>query len=309
MPALTRPGMTGKYMKKTVTINAFAKINLGLDVVGVREDGYHLLRMIMQQIDLFDTLTFTVVNEQGTGKISLIDETGLSPAGEDNLICRAIRKMMDRYDLRADVEVQLTKRIPLAAGLAGGSTDAAAAFRAVRDLLAPQVSDRELMELGVQLGADIPYCIAGGTMLSEGIGEILTELPPMPDCAIVLIKPEASASTAQVYRAVDAIGEYHHPDIDGQIEALNEGNLAGLARRCENVLELVTGAELPLIGSIERFFMGQGAMAARMSGSGPTVFGIFENRPDAEKAVEAFRHSETSKGCRCFVCAPVSNVD
>ena len=269
-------------MKKTVTRKAYAKINLGLDVVGVREDGYHLLRMIMQQIDLFDTLTFTVVNEQGTGKISLIDESGL---------------------------VQLTKRIPLAAGLAGGSTDAAAAFRAVRDLLAPQVSDRELMELGVQLGADIPYCIAGGTRLSEGIGEILTELPPMPDCAVVLIKPEASASTAQVYRAVDAIGEYHHPDIDGQIAALNAGDLPGLARRCENVLELVTGAELPLIGSIEKLLMEQGAMAARMSGSGPTVFGIFENRPDAERAVEAFRCSEIAKGCRCFVCAPVSDVD
>lgn len=301
--------MTGKYMKKTVTRKAYAKINLGLDVVGVREDGYHLLRMIMQQIDLFDTLTFTVVNEQGTGKIILIDESGLSPAGEDNLICRAIRKMMNRYDLHADVEVQLTKRIPLAAGLAGGSTDAAAAFRAVRDLLAPQVSDRELMELGVQLGADIPYCIAGGTRLSEGIGEILTELPPMPDCAVVLIKPEASASTAQVYRAVDAIGEYHHPDIDGQIAALNAGDLPGLARRCENVLELVTGAELPLIGSIEKLLMEQGAMAARMSGSGPTVFGIFENRPDAERAVEAFRCSEIAKGCRCFVCAPVSDVD
>lgn len=301
--------MTGKYMKKTVTRKAYAKINLGLDVVGVREDGYHLLRMIMQQIDLFDTLTFTVVNEQGTGKISLIDESGLSPAGEDNLICRAIRKMMNRYDLHADVEVQLTKRIPLAAGLAGGSTDAAAAFRAVRDLLVPQVSDRELMELGVQLGADIPYCIAGGTRLSEGIGEILTELPPMPDCAVVLIKPEASASTAQVYRAVDAIGEYHHPDIDGQIAALNAGDLPGLVRRCENVLELVTGAELPLIGSIEKLLMEQGAMAARMSGSGPTVFGIFENRPDAERAVEAFRCSEIAKGCRCFVCAPVSDVD
>ena len=131
----------------------------------------------------------------------------------------------------------------------------------------------------------------------------------MPDCAVVLIKPEASASTAQVYRAVDAIGEYHHPDIDGQIAALNAGDLPGLARRCENVLELVTGAELPLIGSIEKLLMEQGAMAARMSGSGPTVFGIFENRPDAERAVEAFRCSEIAKGCRCFVCAPVSDVD
>ena len=293
-------------MKKTISKNACAKINLGLDVVGVREDGYHLLRMIMQQIDLCDTLTFTVTDAQGAGEIRLIDESGLSPAGEDNLICRAIRMMMERYDLHADVEVRLIKRIPVAAGLAGGSTDAAAAFKAVRDLLAPQVTDRELMELGVRLGADIPYCIAGGTKLSEGIGEILTDLPPMPQCSILLIKPEASASTAHVYHAVDALGGYHHPDIDGQMEALRTGDLQGLAQRCENVLELVTGAQLPVIGEIEVFLMEQGALAARMSGSGPSVFGIFETRQKAESAREAFLRTETAKRCRSFVCAPVS---
>lgn len=296
-------------MKKTITRNACAKINLGLDVVGVREDGYHLLRMIMQQIDLFDTLTFTVTQAQGTGKIRLMDESGLSPAGEDNLICRAIRMMQEKYDLHADVEVRLTKRIPVAAGLAGGSTDAAAAFRAIRDLLAPRVTDLELMELGVKLGADIPYCIAGGTKLSEGIGEILTELPPMPDCAIVLIKPEESASTAHVYRAVDELGGYHHPDIDGQIQALHAGDLRGLAQRCENVLELVTGANLPVIGSIEDFLMEHGALTAKMSGSGPSVFAIFETRPDAERAREAFLRTESAEGCRSFVCAPVSDAE
>lgn len=242
---------------KTITRNACAKINLGLDVVGVREDGYHLLRMIMQQIDLYDTLTFTVTKVQGSGEIRLMDESGLSPAGQDNLICRAVRMMEEEYHLCADIEVRLIKRIPVAAGLAGGSTDAAAAFTAVRDLLVPQVTDRELMELGVRLGADIPYCIAGGIRLSEGIGEILTPLPPMPECAIVLIKPEASASTAHVYKAVDALGGYHHPDIDGQIEALGAGDLRGLAEKCENVLELVTGANLPVIGRIEEFLLRQ----------------------------------------------------
>lgn len=293
--------------RKTITKNACAKINLGLDVVGVREDGYHLLRMIMQQIDLYDTLTFTVTDAQGTGEIRLIDESGLSPDGEDNLICRAIRMMQDKYDLHADVEVRLIKRIPVAAGLAGGSTDAAAAFTAIRDLLVPQVTDQELMELGVRLGADIPYCIAGGTKLSEGIGEILTELPPMPACAIVLIKPEASASTAHVYKAVDALGGYHHPDIDGQIEALRAGDLRGLSERCENVLELVTGANLPVIGRIEDFLMKQGAIASRMSGSGPSVFGIFETREQAERAKEAFLHTESASGCRSFICTPVSD--
>ena len=293
--------------KKRITKNACAKINLGLDVVGVREDGYHLLRMIMQQIDLFDTLTFTVTDAHGTGTVRLIDESGLSPDGEDNLICRAIRMMEEKYALHADIEVQLIKRIPVAAGLAGGSTDAAAAFTAVRDLLVPQVTDQELMELGVRLGADIPYCIAGGTKLSEGIGEILTELPPMPECAIVLIKPGASASTAHVYQAVDELGGYHHPDIDGQIEALRAGDLRGLSERCENVLELVTGANLPVIGSIEDFLMGQGAIASCMSGSGPSVYGIFENREQAERAREAFLHTESASGCRSFVCTPVSD--
>ena len=293
--------------KKRITKNACAKINLGLDVVGVREDGYHLLRMIMQQIDLFDTLTFTVTDAHGTGTVRLIDESGLSPDGEDNLICRAIRMMEEKYALHADIEVQLIKRIPVAAGLAGGSTDAAAAFTAVRDLLVPQVTDQELMELGVRLGADIPYCIAGGTKLSEGIGEILTELPPMPECAIVLIKPGASASTAHVYQAVDELGGYHHPDIDGQIEALRAGDLRGLSERCENVLELVTGANLPVIGSIEDFLMGQGAIASCMSGSGPSVYGIFETREQAERAREAFLHTESASGCRSFVCTPVSD--
>ena len=274
--------------KKRITKNACAKINLGLDVVGVREDGYHLLRMIMQQIDLFDTLTFTVTDAHGTGTVRLIDESGLSPDGEDNLICRAIRMMEEKYDLHADIEVQLIKT-------------------AVRDLLVPQVTDQELMELGVRLGADIPYCIAGGTKLSEGIGEILTELPPMPECAIVLIKPGASASTAHVYQAVDELGGYHHPDIDGQIEALRAGDLRGLSERCENVLELVTGANLPVIGSIEDFLMGQGAIASCMSGSGPSVYGIFETREQAERAREAFLHTESASGCRSFVCTPVSD--
>ena len=293
--------------RKTITRNACAKINLGLDVVGVREDGYHLLRMIMQQIDVFDTLTFTVTDAQGTGEIRLIDESGLSPDGQDNLICRAIRMMEEKYHLCADIEVRLIKRIPVAAGLAGGSTDAAAAFTAVRDLLLPQVTDSELMELGVRLGADIPYCIAGGIKLSEGIGEILTALPPMPECAIVLIKPEESASTAHVYKAVDSLGGYHHPDIDGQIEALRAGDLRGLAERCENVLELVTGEDLPVIGRIEDFLIKQGALGACMSGSGPSVFGIFETREQAENARQAFLRTESASGCRSFVCTPVSD--
>ncbi|MBE6007225.1 MAG: 4-(cytidine 5'-diphospho)-2-C-methyl-D-erythritol kinase [Lachnospiraceae bacterium] len=292
-------------MKKTITKQACAKINLGLDVVGVREDGYHLLRMIMQQIDLHDTLTVTVTEPgENGGEIRLIDESGLTPAGGDNLIIRAVRAMTDKYDLHADIEVRLAKRIPVAAGLAGGSTDAAAAFCAVRDLLVPGVPDGELMEMAVRLGADIPYCIAGGTRLAEGIGEKLTELPPMPECAIVLVKPEASASTANVYRSLDALSGYHHPDIDGQIEALRAGDLEGLVGRCENVLELVTGSQVPVIGRIEKFFMEHGAAAACMSGSGPTVFAVYRTKEDAEEAKEAFMKTKDAEGCGVYVCRP-----
>ena len=295
-------------MKNTITRNAYAKINLGLDVTGVREDGYHLLRMIMQQIDLHDTLTFTVSPPSGPGRgnITLLDESGLSPAGEENLICRAVRMMMESFDLRSDIEIRLVKRIPVAAGLAGGSTDAAAAFIAVRDLLAPQVTDVQLMELAVGLGADIPYCIAGGIRLAEGIGEKLTELPPMPDCSIVLVKPADGASTAKVYRDLDAIGDYHHPDIEGQIAALEAGDLQALAARCENVLELVTGRDLPVIGRIERFFMDQGAAAACMSGSGPSVFAIFPTLEEAENARDNFLLTKEASECRVFICNPVS---
>ena len=323
-----------RRMARTVTKNACAKINLGLDVVGVREDGYHLLRMIMRQIDLYDTLTFTVrkpgeetgasvanagKKDSGTARISagtcrdgltsrgsilLTDESGQSPAGADNLICRAIKSMMERYDLRADVDVELIKRIPVAAGLAGGSTDAAAAFCALRDLLVPDASDKELMELAVELGADIPYCIAGGTKLAEGIGEILTDLPQMPECAIILVKPEASASTQHVYRALDALEGYHHPDIDGQIDALQRGDLAGLCARCENVLELITGESLPIIKEVEDFFIEHGAIAARMSGSGPSVFAVFETSQEAETARGAFLRTEMAAECRTFLCRP-----
>ena len=337
-------------MVRTTTRQACAKINLGLDVVGVREDGYHLLRMIMQQIDLHDTLEVTAYipddadaaggraqdSAEGTGagggesagrtnhiesetakrdkrrsyleegQIVLLDESGLSPAGEENLICRAVRMMEKAYGLRAGFEIRLTKRIPVAAGLAGGSTDAAAAFLAVRDLLVPDATDEDLMGMAVRLGADIPYCIAGGTKLAEGIGERLTKLPPMPDCAIVLVKPEASASTAQVYRELDSLGVSRHPDIDGQIAALREGDLEGLVRRCGNVLEPVTGREHPVIGRIEEFFIGQGALAAMMSGSGPTVFAVFKTVQEAETARRAFLDTEMAAGCSTFCARPVS---
>lgn len=283
-------------MMRQITRNAHAKINLSLDVTGRREDGYHLVRMIMQEIGLFDTLTFTA-REDGKGELALhVGDADLS-AGEDNLICRAARVMMKELGITDSLDIELVKRIPIAAGLAGGSTDAAAVFLALRDLYAPDMPCSRLQELALPLGADIPYCITGGTRLSEGIGEVLTRLPDLPAWPMILVKPAVGVNTGQVYRALDALGEYAHPDVDGMIRAIGEKDLKGTAALCSNVLELVTGQLVPRIGQVEAFFMNEGALTARMSGSGPSVFAIYENKERAAAALEAFFGSPVSEGC------------
>lgn len=280
---------------------AYAKINLSLDILGKREDGYHLVRMVMQTVDLYDTLRFETHDscaEQMT--MELITESKEIPSGDDNLICRAVRLLAEAYGLHTDLSISLEKRIPVAAGMAGGSTDAAAALRAVRDLFLPSVTDEQLQKLAVSLGADIPYCITGGTQLSEGIGEKLTVLPDAPQCGLVLVKPAVGVSTAAAYRAYDSLGAVDHPDIDAQIAAIRQGDSRGMAAQCGNVLELVTGEKHPLIGQIERFMKERGAMAARMSGSGPTVFALFESDSEAHDAIELFGRDEISSGCEVF---------
>lgn len=281
---------------KHITRNAHAKINLALDVTGRREDGYHLVRMIMQEIGLCDTLTFAA-REDGRGDLALhVGDADLS-AGEDNLICRAARVMMKELGITDSLDIDLVKRIPIAAGLAGGSTDAAAVFLALRDLYAPEMTDAQLQELALPLGADIPYCITGGTKLSEGIGEVLTDLPSLPAWPMILVKPSVGANTGQVYRALDALESYAHPDVDGMIRAIGEKDLKKTAALCSNVLELVTGRMVPRIGAVEDFFIEEGAVTARMSGSGPSVFALYENRERAAEALEAFFRSPVSEGC------------
>ena len=200
---------------------AYAKINLGLDVVGRREDGYHLVRMIMQEIGVHDTLTVTAAGvPEGAPLIRLKTDSTEIPIGPDNLICHAAYIMCEEFDIRDEITIDLRKRIPVAAGLAGGSTDAAAVFMALRDLYAPSVTDQQLQELALPLGADIPYCIAGGTRLSEGIGEKLVRLPDAPQCHLVLVKPPVAVNTGMVYRTLDSLAEYPHPDIDGMIDRI-----------------------------------------------------------------------------------------
>ena len=197
---------------RSVKQKAYAKINLSLDILGRLENGYHIVKMVMQTIDLSDELIFeTQDRECPSMEITLVTDNGEIPGGEDNLIVRAVRRMEYKYGIRRDLRITLKKNIPVAAGMAGGSTDAAAALRAVRDLFVPDVSDEELQKIGVTLGADIPYCVTGGTQLSEGIGEVLTVLPDAPQCGLVICKPPMGVSTGEVYKRYDSLEDVRHP--------------------------------------------------------------------------------------------------
>ncbi|MCM1261746.1 MAG: 4-(cytidine 5'-diphospho)-2-C-methyl-D-erythritol kinase [Butyrivibrio sp.] len=268
---------------------AYAKINLGLDVLRRRADGYHEVKMVMQTVNICDTLTFTKKSEQG---ITLnIDNAKLSADG-DNLICRAARLLFDRSGIRQGVDILLQKRIPIAAGMAGGSADAAATFLGLNELFELGFSVEEFKALGVSLGADIPYCIMGGTALSEGIGEILTKLPPPPKCILVVAKPDINVSTKFVYENLHADTLSCHPDIDGMVKAIKEGSLSGITGRMGNVLETVTVKEYPVIDTIKDVMKCAGAENALMSGSGPTVFGIFTTDEQAQKAAAQIRNQK-----------------
>lgn len=266
--------------------NAYAKINLGLDVLRRREDGYHEVKMIMQTIDLYDTLTFCRKKEPGI--VLKIDKENLS-AGRDNLICRAAERLFAETGISEGVEIFLEKRIPIAAGMAGGSTDAAATLMGLNELFGFGYSLEQLQALGVTLGADIPYCLMGGTALSEGIGEVLTKLPAPPPCVLVVAKPDIDVSTKFVYENLHADTLAYHPDIDGMEEAIRNGSLSGIAKRIGNVLETVTVRKYPVIDEIKEQMKKAGALNALMSGSGPTVFGLFTEKEPAAAAAEQIR--------------------
>jgi 4-diphosphocytidyl-2-C-methyl-D-erythritol kinase len=264
-----------------VTIKAYAKVNLGLDIVGTREDGYHLVRMIMQSLDLADIITI-----KKTDKAGVIDvQDGLN-LGKDNLIYKAADKVLagtgvlDKYG----VEIMMEKHIPVAAGMAGGSSDAAATLKGLNELFDLKLHDKELMEIGVKLGADVPYCIMLGTALSEGIGEVLTRLPDIPRVTFLIAKPPVSVSTQEAYRDFDSLKVVKHPDIDAQTDAIYKGDIREITALCGNVLETVTAGKYPEIGQLEEIMEANGAIKAMMSGSGPTVFGVFEDVETAEAA-------------------------
>ena len=274
------------------TQRAYAKINIGLDVLRRRADGYHEVKMVMQTVDIYDELVLERRKEPG---IELRMDNSDLPSGGDNLICRAADLLFREKKITEGVNISLTKRIPIAAGMAGGSADAAAALRGLNELFDMGYSLKELQALGVGLGADIPYCLAGGTMLSEGIGEILTPLPAPPAAHLVIAKPDINVSTAFVYGNLHADRLAWHPDIDGMIVALQKGDLDGITDRLGNVLETVTVKAHPVIEQIRELLRKQGAENALMSGSGPTVFGIFKEKETAARAAEAVERGRLAK--------------
>ena len=274
------------------TQRAYAKINIGLDVLRRRADGYHEVKMIMQTVDIYDELVLERRKEPG---IELRMDNSDLPSGGDNLICRAADLLFREKEITGGVNISLTKRIPIAAGMAGGSADAAAALRGLNELFDMGYSLKELQALGVGLGADIPYCLAGGTMLSEGIGEILTPLPAPPAAHLVIAKPDINVSTAFVYGNLHADRLAWHPDIDGMIAALQKGDLDGITGRLGNVLETVTVKAHPVIEQIKELLRKQGAENALMGGSGPTVFGIFKEKETAARAAEAVERGRLAK--------------
>ncbi len=258
----------------SIWINAPAKINLGLDVVRRREDGYHEVRMIMQSIRLFDRLTLTKSAAPG---IRLTTNLRFLPVNEDNLVYQSAKLLMDEFGIENGLDIVLEKRIPVAAGMAGGSTDAASCMLAMNRLFELKLSKKQLMKRGVTLGADIPYCIMKGTALSEGIGEKLSPLPKAPNCYVLIAKPGFHISTRSVYENLTLDGDTEHPDINQMIEDIKNNDLYGLCDHMANLLETVTVPGHPEIEDLKQTMVKHGALGALMSGSGPTVFGIFEN--------------------------------
>lgn len=275
-----------------IRLKAMAKINLGLDVFRRREDGYHEVRMIMQNVYLYDNIFMKKI---GDDEIKVSTNLHFLPTNENNLVYKAAKLLKDEFDLKSGVFIELNKHIPVAAGMAGGSSDAAAVLYGMNKLFSLHLSEQELMKRGVKIGADVPYCIMRGTALSEGIGEILTALPPMPRCPILIAKPAISVSTKYVYENLHANELQRHPDIDGIVAAIKAEDIHGVALRLENVLETVTEKEYPVITQLKDFMKAHGALNAIMSGSGPTVFGIYDQEKTAQAAYRELKSAGLAK--------------
>lgn len=273
-------------------LRAMAKINLGLDIIGKREDGYHEVRMIMQTIRMYDVLE---IRKKSSPGISLSTNLPYIPCDERNLVYKAAKILMDEFHVEEGLSMKLTKSVPVAAGMAGGSSDAAAAFVGVNRLFHLGLSQEELMKRAVQVGADVPYCVMRGTALAEGIGEKLTRLPDLPDCYILIGKPGINVSTRTAYENLDLNEIRRRPDIDGMICDIKNKDLYSMTGKMENVFEPGIMAKYPVIREIRDLMEKQGALKAMMSGSGPTVFGIFDDAGKMQNATRALKKSGLAK--------------
>lgn len=275
-----------------ISLKALAKINLGLDVTGQREDGYHDVRMVMQTIHLYDRVE---IKKTKSPQIHVQTNLFYLPIDEDNLVYKAAKLMKDEFRIREGVRITLQKFIPVAAGMAGGSSDAAAVLVGMNRIFNLGLKQSKLMELGLKLGADVPFCVMRGTALAEGIGEILTPLPPMPKCPVLIAKPAVSVSTKHVYEQLKLGATTEHPNIDQIVENIKAKNLKGIAENMGNILEPVTAKEFPVVKEIKKLMKENGALNAMMSGSGPTVFGLYANEKEIRKAYDALKQSGLAK--------------
>ena len=281
-------------------IQAFAKLNLTLDILGKREDGYHDLRMVMQSITLADTLTLE--ENRGEG-LRVSANLRFLPTGEKNLAAAAALRFWEALGREPeDLDIRIEKRIPVCAGMAGGSSDAAAVLRALNQRSGEPFSPKELARLGERVGSDVPYCVLGGTALAEGRGEVLTPLPPLPRCWVVACKPDFPISTPELFAQADRVKLRRRPDTAGLVAALEAGDLGGVARRMYNVFEDVLPARLyTRVAEIKNILIQCGALGANMSGSGPTAFGLFDRLEAAQEA----RACLTQRYRDTFLCETV----
>ena len=273
-------------------VKALAKINLGLDVIRKREDGYHEVRMIMQTIQMYDVLHLYKAARPG---IRLHTNLPYIPTDERNLVYKAAQLLMDEFHIRRGLRIDLQKFIPVSAGMAGGSSDAAATLVAVNRLFHLRLTKRELMQRGLAIGADVPYCVMRGTALAEGIGEKLTMLPAAPDCYVLVGKPALNVSTRQAYESLRLSEITGHPDIYALAQAIRDNDLSAMIPHMKHVFEPGLTRENPVIGQIKDLMLENGAFHAMMSGSGPTVFGLFTSWETQQKAANALRESQLAK--------------
>lgn len=275
-----------------IELKAYGKINIGLDVIRKREDGYHDLDMIMQTVGVYDDVIISREDGTQTYEIEVSTDADILPNDKGNLAFMAAKVLMEDYDIKSKVKIHINKRIPIAGGMAGGSADCAAVLRGVNQLFQLGLTDEQLQEYGVKLGADVPYCIVGGTKRAQGIGEILTDLPTPPKCYVIIAKPDAFVSTKFVYSHIRPAQIENHPDIDGIIESIKAGDLYGMCEKIANVMEDVTIPEYPIIQKVKDILKSNGAVNALMSGSGPTVFGIYDDEEKAKQSMDALSGKE-----------------